>query len=70
MGKIKNLLRNLNYLSKNSLWDQREKDIVYLTNKILDDVQYEYDLIDGGTVKPKILDGEKSLDLILETSTK
>ena len=67
MGKIKNLLRNLNYLSKNSLWDQREKDIVYLTNKILDDVQYEYDLIDGGTVKPKILDGEKSLDLILET---
>ena len=55
MGKIKNLLRNLNYLSKNSLWDQREKDIVYLTNKILDDVQYEYDLIDGGTVRSHLI---------------
>lgn len=68
MGRIRNFLRNINYLSKNSLWDQRENDIVYLTNKILDDVQYEYDLWDGNTVKPTILDGDESLDLILKTN--
>lgn len=67
MKRIKNLLRNINYLSKHSLWDQREKDIVYLTNKILDDAQYEYDLTDGGNNKPKILDGEESLELILKS---
>lgn len=67
MRRIKNLLRNINYLMKHSLWDQREDDIVYLTNKILDDVQYEFDVNDGGTIKPNILDGEQSLDLILKT---
>lgn len=67
MSRLKNLIRNLNYLSKHSLWDQREEDIVYLTNKILDDAQYEFDLCDGGNVKPKILNDQDSLDLILKT---
>ena len=45
MGRIKNLIRNINYLTKHSLWDQREEDIVYLTDKILDDGFYEYELL-------------------------
>lgn len=68
MNRLKNFIRNINYLTKHSLWDQREEDIVYLTNKILDDAQYEYDLEDGGTVKPRILDGEESLNLILSSN--
>lgn len=68
MNRIKVLLRNVNYLAKHSLWEQREDDIVYLTNKILDDAQYEYDLTDGGTIKPQILDGEESLNLILNAN--
>jgi hypothetical protein len=67
MGRIKNIIRNINYLSKRSLWDQREEDIVYLSNKILDDVQYEYDLKEKGTIKPHILDGDESFDLIMNT---
>ena len=67
MGRIKNLVRNLNYLSKHSLWDQREEDIIYLTNKILDDAQYEFDLTDGNSIKPKILDGDDSFELIMKT---
>lgn len=67
MSRIKNIIRNINYLSKHSLWDKREEDIVYLTNKILDDVQYEYELNDGITEKFKILDSEASFDLIMQT---
>lgn len=67
MKRIKNFLRNINYLTKHSLWDQREDDIVYFTNKILDDAQYEYNLKNDGTEMPIILNGEDSLDLILET---
>ncbi len=67
MKKVKNLLRNLNYLTKHSLWDQREEDIVYLTNKILDDATYEFDLVDQGSVKPHILDGDKSFELIISS---
>ena len=68
MGRIKNLVKNLNYLSKHSLWDQREDDIVYLTNKILDDAQYEFDLTDGNSTKPKILNSNESFDKIMKTS--
>lgn len=53
---------------KHSLWEQRESDIVYLTNKILDDAQYEYDLLEEGTVKPRILNRDKSLELILSSN--
>lgn len=67
MGRIKNLIRNLNYLSKHSLWDQRENDIVYLTNKILDDAQYEFNLTDGSTLKPVILNSDESFELIMNT---
>lgn len=67
MSRIKNIIRNINYLSKHSLWDKREEDIVYLTNKILDDIQYEYDLDDGITQRFKILDSEASLELIMKT---
>ena len=48
-------MRNINYLTKHSLWDQREEDIVYLANKILDDVQYEYKFFNAGTKKPHIV---------------
>lgn len=67
MRRFSNFIRNINYLTKHSLWDQRENDIVYLTNKILDDAQYEFDLTDGGTSKPTILDGDESLDLVLSS---
>ena len=67
MGRLRNFLRNLNYLTKHSLLDQREEDIVYLTNKILDDVQYEYKIFNAGTKKPHILDEEESLDMILSS---
>lgn len=60
---IKTFIRNINYLRKNSLWDQREHDIVYLTDKILEDTAYEYGLsrVDGWGVK--ILNQEETLDL-------
>ena len=67
MKRIKNLIRNCNYLSKHSLWDQREEDIVYLTNKILDDVRYEYDLKNQLISVPSILNSKESLDLIIKS---
>ncbi len=67
--RIKNLIRNINYLSKHSLWDQRESDIAYITNKILDDVSYEYGLDYPGEVKIKILSTDATIDLI-KTSNK
>ena len=67
MGRIKNILRNINYLSKHSLWDQREEDIVYLSSKILDDVMFEYDLEKSGSKKPVILDSLESIDLIFSS---
>ena len=66
MGRIKNFIRNINYLTKHSLWDQREEDIVYLTDKILEDAKYEYGL-DDGYYRPRILDKEQSLELILKS---
>ena len=63
MGRIKNLLRNINYLSKHALWDQREDDIAYLTDKILDDAKYEYGL-DNGSIELEILDKEQSIEAI------
>ena len=64
MARIKNLLRNINYLSKHSLWDQREQDIVYLTNKILDDVSYEYNIGFSGQKKINILSPHETLEII------
>mgnify|MGYP002767304946 CR=1 FL=1 len=67
MGRIKNLVRNINYLTKHSLWDQREDDIVYLTNKILDDGIYEYDLKLHDFKRLKVLKREESIDLIISS---
>lgn len=64
MRKIKTLLRNINYLMKHSLWDQREEDIVYLTNKILDDGIYEYGINLPDREPIKILTQEETLSLI------
>lgn len=68
MGKIKTLVRNINYLMKYSLWDQREEDIVYLTNKILDDGIYEYGLDLPAYRKLKILEKNDSIDVILQSN--
>lgn len=62
--KLKNFLRNINYLTKHSLWDQREADIVYLTNKILDDAVYEYDRLSPNYRPLTILSPENTFDLI------
>lgn len=64
VNKIVTLFRNLNYLSKHSLWDNRESDIVYLTNKILDDSIYEFNLSPDGYNKIHVLTKEESMDLI------
>lgn len=66
MSRIKNFIRNINYLTKHSLWDQREEDIVYLTNKILDDGLYEYGIESSGQKKLSILSTEESLRLLKE----
>lgn len=68
MGKIKTLVRNITYLMKYSLWDQREEDIVYLTNKILDDGIYEYGLDLPAYRKLKILEKNDSIDVILQSN--
>jgi hypothetical protein len=67
MSRIKNFIRNLNYLTKRSLWDQREQDIVYLSDKILDDVSYEYDLPCADIQKLMILDKNQTMNLIEST---
>lgn len=64
MSRIKNIIRNINYLSKHSLWDMREQDIIYMTNKILDDAVYEFDLKLLGKERMKILDKTDSLRAI------
>lgn len=64
MERIKNLMRNINYLTKHSLWDQREQDIVYLTEKILDDGLYEYGIKLPNKKSVKILTQEETLSLI------
>lgn len=64
MGRIKNLLRNINYLSKHSLWEQRESDIVFLTNKILDDGIYEYNLNIEKRSGIKILSVDETIELL------
>lgn len=68
MKRIKNLIRNINYLSKHSLWDRREEDIVYLTNKILSDAVYEFDLDVAGVSKLRILDQMQSLEAIRDSN--
>lgn len=69
MTRVRNLIRNLNYLSKHSLWDQREEDIVYLTNKIIDDVSYEYGIEYPSEKKINILSTDETMK-VLETTTK
>ena len=68
MRGIKTLVRNITYLMKYSLWDQREEDIVYLTNKILDDGIYEYGLDLPAYRKLKILEKNDSIDVILQSN--
>lgn len=67
MSRIKNLIRNINYLSKHSLWDQREDDIVYLTNKILDDGIYEYGLKLPGYQHLNVLGHNESIEYIIKS---
>ena len=67
MGRVKNLIRNINYLTKNSLWDKREDDIVYLTDKILDDGIYEYNLTLPGYSKIEIYDKIESIERIINS---
>jgi hypothetical protein len=67
MSRIKNFLRNINYLTKHSLWDQREEDIVFFTDKIVDDVSYEYNIDYPGKKKLNILDSTQSLTLVAES---
>lgn len=65
MSRIMNFIRNINYLTKHSLWDQREEDIVYLTNKILHDGMYEYGIQVEGVPKLNILTLRQSMELFL-----
>lgn len=64
MSRIKNFLRNINYLTKHSLWDDKEAQIAYLTSKILDDGIYEYGLELPDISKLQILDAAQSFALI------
>lgn len=66
MNRLYNFVRNINYLMKHSLWDQREEDIVYLTKKILDDGIYEYGLELNDCCRPSILSKADSLKLIIK----
>lgn len=66
MGRIRNILRNISYLSKHSLYDQREDDILYLTNKIIDDVGYQYGL--NIQNKIKVLNFDNTLELLEKTN--
>ena len=67
VGRIRNLLRNINYLSKHSLWEQREEDIVYLSNKILDDGIYEYGLQLQDYNYLNVLKQRESIELIIQS---
>lgn len=49
------------------MWDQRESDIVYITNKILDDGIYEYNLDLENYKKFNILDVWASIEYISKT---
>lgn len=68
MQRIKNFIRNINYLTKHSLWDQREDDIVYLSNKIIDDVIFEYNLNPKGYEFFHILNVWDSIDYIANSN--
>lgn len=68
MSRIKNFIRNINYLTKHSLWDQREEDIVYLTNKILDDGIYEYGLNLQQYNDLRVLNQEESIERIVNSN--
>lgn len=65
--RIKNLVRNLNYLTKHSLWDQREEDIVFLSDKILDDAVFQFGIETDNWKKPFIYDTDESLDIIINS---
>lgn len=67
MGRIKNFIRNINYLTKHSLWDQREDDIAYLTDKILDDSSYEYNITYPRQKILKILTAEETMQEIISS---
>ena len=64
MERIKNLMRNINYLTKHILCDQSEQDIYYLKEKILDDGLYEYGIKLPNKKSVKILTQEETLSLI------
>lgn len=66
--RIKNFIRNINYLTKHSLWQQRESDIVYLTKKIIDDVGYEFNLIDNKHGLD-VFNKEKSFEFLKKNKT-
>ncbi len=62
--RLWNMIRNINYLSKHSLWDDKEQLIVYLTNKILNDASYEFDLEYKNKKHLSILDTDETMDLL------
>lgn len=67
MSRLTNLIRNINYLTKHSLWDQREEDIVYLSSKILDDGIYEYGLQLQDYNYLTVLKQRESIELIIRS---
>ena len=62
---LRNFIRNINYLFKNSLYDVRERDISFLTDKILEDCSYEYDLKLPYFKSINVLSKEESLKLFM-----
>lgn len=64
MNRFMILLKNINYLTKHVLWNQREEDIVYLSNKIIDDIIYEYNIRPEGYHFFDIMNVWDSIDYI------
>lgn len=68
LKRLKNYIRNINYLSKHSLWDDHEEFIAWITDKILDDASYEYGLDYVGKKHLNIFDIDQTLDLIEQSN--
>lgn len=63
-NRILNLIKNINYLSKNRLWNLRESDISFLTEKIIDDSLAERNYRNVNLKYPKILNCVDSLNIL------
>lgn len=67
MSYLKTFVRNMAYLAKHSLWQQREDDIVYLTEKILNDGIVEYGLNLPGYEQERVLEKFESIKTITQS---